>query len=65
MAQVGGETWEQMFPQIAAGLLNEQTASGAWPPGGSNEQQFGSTYSSSLAILALTPAYGLLPIYQR
>ncbi|ELP31901.1 prenyltransferase/squalene oxidase repeat-containing protein [Rhodopirellula baltica] len=65
MAQVGGETWEEMFPQIAAGLLKEQTESGAWPPGGSNEQHFGSTYSSSLAILALTPAYGLLPIYQR
>ncbi|MEO9595336.1 prenyltransferase/squalene oxidase repeat-containing protein [Rhodopirellula bahusiensis] len=65
MAQVGGETWEQMFPQIAAGLLKEQTENGAWPPGGSNEQRFGSTYSSSLAILALTPAYGLLPIYQR
>lgn len=65
MAQVGGDTWDQMFPQIAAGLLKEQTESGAWPPGGSNEQQFGSTYSTSLAILALTPAYGLLPIYQR
>ncbi|WDQ16289.1 prenyltransferase/squalene oxidase repeat-containing protein [Rhodopirellula sp. P2] len=65
MAQVGGETWEQIFPQIAAGLLAEQTDAGAWPLGGSNERRFGSTYSTSLAVLALTPAYGLLPIYQR
>ncbi|MCA9137891.1 MAG: hypothetical protein KDB00_14065 [Planctomycetales bacterium] len=65
MAQVGGETWEQIFPQIAAGLLKEQTDSGAWPPGGATERRFDSTYSTSLAVLALTPAYGLLPIYQR
>lgn len=65
MAQVGGETWEQVFPQIAAPLLQEQSESGAWPPGSGTEERFGSTYSTSLAILALTPAYQLLPIYQR
>ncbi|MCG8653787.1 MAG: terpene cyclase/mutase family protein, partial [Pirellulales bacterium] len=65
MAQVGGDTWEQIFPQIAAGLLEEQSDIGAWPPGGANEKRYGSTYSTSLAVLALTPAYGLLPIYQR
>ncbi len=65
MAQVGGDSWDQIFPQIAAGMLEEQTESGAWPPGGANEKRFGSTYSTSLAVLALTPAYGLLPIYQR
>lgn len=65
MAQVGGETWQQIFPQIAANLLKEQTDSGAWPPGGANERRYGSAYSTSLAVLALTPAYGLLPIYQR
>lgn len=65
MAQVGGDAWEQIFPQIAAGLLEEQADDGKWPPGGANEKLYGSTYSTSLAILALTPAYGLLPIYQR
>ncbi|KAA5539024.1 terpene cyclase/mutase family protein [Roseiconus nitratireducens] len=65
MAQVGGEAWEQIFPQIAAGLLEEQSDTGGWPPGGANEKRFGSAYSTSLAVLALTPAYGLLPIYQR
>lgn len=65
MAQVGGDTWEQIFPQIAANMLAAQTDDGAWPPGIGTEKQFGSAYSSSLAILALTPAYQLLPIYQR
>lgn len=65
MAQVGGETWNQLFPQIAANILSEQSDEGAWPPGGGAERPFGSAYSTSLAILALTPAYQLLPIYQR
>lgn len=65
MAQVGGETWNQIFPQIARNLLEEQAANGAWPLGSGNESKFGQTYTTSLAILALTPAYQLLPIYQR
>ncbi|QDT12924.1 prenyltransferase/squalene oxidase repeat-containing protein [Stieleria marina] len=65
MAQVGGDAWNQMFPQIAANLISEQSDTGAWPAGVSNEQAYGETYSTSLAILALTPAYQLLPIYQR
>lgn len=65
MAQVGGDTWNQIFPQIARNLLSEQSDTGAWPPGISTEAKFESTYSTSLAILALTPAYQLLPIYQR
>jgi hypothetical protein len=65
MAQVGGEAWSEVFPHIARNLLEEQTESGAWPAGSSTEERFGSTYSTSLAVLALTPAYQLLPIYQR
>lgn len=65
MAQVGGDTWNQIFPQIARNILGEQSDDGSWPLGIGTERQFGSTYTSSLAILALTPAYQLLPIYQR
>ena len=65
MAQVGGDTWNQLFPQIASSLIDEQTDGGGWPTGGANEKKFGATYSTSLAVLALTPAYQLLPIYQR
>lgn len=65
MAQVGGDTWNQVFPQIAAAMLEEQQEDGSWPPGTGTEAKFGSVYSTSLAVLALTPAYQLLPIYQR
>lgn len=65
MAQVGGDSWNQIFPQIARNLLTEQSAGGNWPVAGGAERSFGSAYSTSLAILALTPAYQLLPIYQR
>lgn len=65
MAQVGGETWNQIYPQIARNLIQEQTPEGGWPIAGGAERNFGPAYSTSLAILALTPAYQLLPIYQR
>lgn len=65
MAQVGGETWNELFPQIAANLLEEQAEGGEWPLGTGRERDFTSTYTTSLAVLALTPALQLLPIYQR
>jgi len=65
MAQVGGETWNQIFPQIARNLIEEQADDGSWPLGTGNERKFGRAYTTSLAILALTPAYQLLPIFQR
>lgn len=65
MAQVGGDAWNQIFPQITRGLLQEQAKDGSWPADVSGERKFGSAYTTSLAILALTPPYQLLPIYQR
>ena len=65
VAQVGGETWNKVYPQIARSLLRAQTSDGNWPPGRRNEGRLGRTFSTSLSILSLTPAYQLLPIYQR
>ncbi len=65
VSQVGGETWNEIFPQISRQLLAEQDADGAWSKAVDNERKFGPGYATSLAILALTPAYQLLPIYQR
>jgi hypothetical protein len=65
MAQVGGATWNKVYPQIVEQILKEQTPNGSWPAGRGNEASFGSTYSTALAVLALTPPYQLLPIYQR
>jgi hypothetical protein len=65
LAQAGGQVWEQVFPQIARNLLEEQSSDGSWPVGQGSESHFGPVYTTSLAVLALTPAYQLLPIYQR
>ncbi|HUQ72457.1 MAG TPA: prenyltransferase/squalene oxidase repeat-containing protein, partial [Planctomycetaceae bacterium] len=65
MAQVGGDAWNHVFPQIARNLLEEQVSDGSWPAAVSSERKFGPVYTTSLAVLALTPPYQLLPIYQR
>ncbi|MEM8911050.1 MAG: hypothetical protein AAGC97_04725 [Planctomycetota bacterium] len=65
IAQVGGETWNRVFPQIARSLLGAQTPAGNWPTGRRNEARLGPCFTTSLSILSLTPAYQLLPIYQR
>jgi hypothetical protein len=65
MAQIGGDAWNRMYPQIAEEMLRQQRPNGSWPEGRGNETTFGSTYSTALAVLTLTPAYQLLPIYQR
>ncbi len=65
IAQVGGETWNQIYPQIARNMIEEQSDDGSWPLGSGHERKYASTYTTSLAVLALTPAYQLSPIYQR
>jgi hypothetical protein len=66
MAQLGGRYWEQFFPPMVNALLSAWTSDGSWPPeSGSNNRIWGNLYSTSLAVLSLTPPYQLLPVYQR
>jgi hypothetical protein len=65
MAQVGGTVWNRLYPQIVERVVAEQNPNGSWPAGRGSEVNFGPCYSTSLAVLALTPPYQLLPIYQR
>jgi hypothetical protein len=66
MAQLGGHYWEKFFPPMVEIFLKAQAANGAFPPEPrQGDAAFGSTYSTALAVLALTPAFQLLPIYQR
>ena len=46
-------------------MTENQNADGSWDVEANQDQDLGFTYSTSLAILALTPPYQLLPIYQR
>ena len=66
MFQLGGDYWKRYFPELSRTLVANQRKDGAWDrENDHNGDYFGQTYTTSLAILALTPAYQLLPIYQR
>ena len=65
-AQLGGRYWNEIFPPIVDVFLKVQAADGAFPAEPlQGEAVFGKTYSTAMAVLALTPAYQLLPVYQR
>jgi hypothetical protein len=47
-------------------FLSVQEAGGAFPPEPKEDDApFGRSYTTAMAVLALTPAYQLLPVYQR
>ena len=62
--QLGGQLWVTCMGQVAQYLLTNQAANGLWPPNGS-DSMYGPSYSTSMAIIALTPVLQILPIYQR
>ena len=68
MFMLGGDYWAKFYPTLANTLLDNQTPAGHWQQetkGGQVDSRFGVAYTTSLAILSLTPPYQLLPIYQR
>ena len=60
--QLGGKYWQEFAPWMYDNLLKIQQPDGKWPPA---DGTCGSTYSTAMAILAMTPPYRQLPIYQR
>jgi hypothetical protein len=65
-AQLGGRYWEKIFPPMVDVFLSVQAADGSFPPEPLwGDHIFGSRYTTAIAVLALTPAYQLLPVYQR
>lgn len=65
MAQLGGRYWNEFFPTLARTLISGQQSDGSWVAESGEDAMYGSTYPTALSVLALTPAYQLLPIYQR
>lgn len=63
--QLGGKYWQELYPRIVSVLLKNQQADGSWPREVGIASGYGRCYSTALAVLALTPSYQLLPIYQR
>jgi len=66
MAQLGGDYWKRFFPVVAKTLLDARSADGSWEAEiGRDDAIYGPTYPTALSVLTLTPAYQMLPIYQR
>lgn len=65
MFQLGGEYWAEYFRVFLNTMVENQDEDGSWAPEANQDAAGGTTYSTSFAILALTPPYQLLPIYQR
>jgi hypothetical protein len=65
MFQLGGEYWAGFYPRLARTLVRHQRPDGSWDAEANNDRQFGNIYTTALTILALTPPYQILPIYQR
>lgn len=65
-AQLGGRYWNGLYPSVVGAVLGAQDDDGSCrPEPNRGDVVFGQCYSTSLAVLALTPAYQLLPVYQR
>jgi hypothetical protein len=64
-AQLGGQYWESIFPPMVEVYLKVQNSDGSFPAEPRDDSVFGNAYSTALAVLALTPAYQLLPVFQR
>ncbi len=65
MAQLGGRYWQLTFPILARTLLDNQSADGSWGSESGEDSMYGPAYPTALSVLTLTPAYQMLPIYQR
>ena len=64
--QLGGRYWAGIYPPLMESLLSAQSPDGSWPPEPSGwDTAFGNVYTTSMAVLSLTPPYQLLPVYQR
>lgn len=78
-AQLGGRYWTGIYPPIAAILVAAQEEDGSFPlevsymggggrgggRGVAGDARYGPVYATAMAVLSLTPAYQLLPVYQR
>lgn len=65
MFQLGGDYFRRFYPDLLQTLVDNQRHDGSWEREANQDGPLGLAYSTSLAILALTPPYQLLPIYQR
>ncbi len=64
--QLGDKYWFQFYPKLLDILVSNQNSDGSWDSEKNrNDSKYGNYYSTALTVLALTPPYQILPIYQR
>jgi prenyltransferase beta subunit len=62
--QLGGKYWQQVYPKLVDHLLTHQQPDGTFRGGGSQEDNAGSAYCTSMSVLALCVPFRYLPLYQ-
>ncbi|HOI56228.1 MAG TPA: terpene cyclase/mutase family protein [Phycisphaerae bacterium] len=65
MYQLGGNHWRLFYPRMTRTLLTHQQRDGSWEDENGGDSYFGNTYTTAMAVLALTVPYQVLPIFQR
>jgi hypothetical protein len=66
MYQLGGQYWQQFYPDTVKTLLANQGPDGSWPTENHHhDARFGNAYTTALVLLTLGAPNQLLPIYQR
>ena len=65
MFQLGGRYWRQFYPTLVRTMLDNQRTDGSWERESGSDWWIGNVYTTALAVLALSPPYQLLPIFQR
>lgn len=63
--QVGGNYWTLYKSNLHKILLREQKKESGYWMGGGYDSNYGASYCTAMAVLALTVEYRYLPIYQR
>lgn len=63
--QMGGTYWSTYYPTMARTIVKAQRDDGSWAMREGYDIQYGLPYMTAMTILALTPPYQTLPIFQR
>lgn len=65
MFHMGGDYWSEFYPVMVKSVIEEQQNDGSWNMRQGTDVQYGQSYMTALSVLALTPPYQTLPIFQR
>lgn len=65
MYHMGGKYYREYYPKLSRTIIDAQQDDGSWELPAGHEVQYGSSYMTALSVLALTPPYQMLPVFQR